>query len=307
MPRSKWRTRLFTLIPALVFLFLFLRLLGLAQDLWKSADPTAYALNEGINARNRLIASKNPYGFTDKVWPRQKRKGVYRIAVIGDSFIWGDGLPYQHTWGHKLAEKIESDSVEVLNWGKCGWSTLDEFNFFKQYGKDYNIDLLIIGWVDNDPDIGKIPQVPAGNPKEKFPITYKIFPALAKSWLNASNGDYYSNWMDKIYKPENLKGYQAVLDSFYTYLSERGTKSFVVMTPSVGNFGYENKCFVIASTMLKKAGFDCLNLLPETEKIHGNAIPDSLTANGANGHPGEILTEEYANETMAYLKARSTN
>ena len=52
-------------------------------------------------------------------------------------------MPYEQVWSHLLEKKIlaKYDSVEVLHWGRCGWSTLDEINFFKQLLTLYRIPL----------------------------------------------------------------------------------------------------------------------------------------------------------------------
>ena len=46
-----------------------------------------------IDERNLRFAEKNIYEFTDTHRAFKKKAGVTRIAVIGDSFIWGDGIP----------------------------------------------------------------------------------------------------------------------------------------------------------------------------------------------------------------------
>lgn len=46
------------------------------------------------------------------------------------------------------------ENIEVLHWGRSGWSTLREYNFLVEHGKDYNVDIIVVGWVPNDPDMG---------------------------------------------------------------------------------------------------------------------------------------------------------
>jgi hypothetical protein len=301
--RSIKRTRLYFLILISVFGIIAWVLVQKFMDVKEEINPSGFELNRSINERNTNYSKLNPYGFTDRIWLAQKPKGFTRIAVLGDSFIWGDGLPYEDAWGHKFERKIlaKYDSVQVLNWGLQGWSTLDEFNFFKLHAKDYGIDMVVIGWVDNDPDVGKIPQDFQTDPKRLHPVLYFISPALAQSKLNEHNQKMGSAWDTAIWGDANLKDYQVVLNDFNQYLQQEHIKSVMVMTYSdFGNGTLEH--FAKAKPMIVKAGFECLDLCAVAQKKYGNYPADSLHANPVNAHPGEILTEEFSNEVLGYLE-----
>jgi len=77
---------------------------------------------DSINKINKAISDVNPYKFTDKIRFETKPENVLRIAVLGDSWIYGDGIYYDKTWSHLLENKINEhySSIEVLSWGLCG-------------------------------------------------------------------------------------------------------------------------------------------------------------------------------------------
>ena len=121
--------------------------------------PKKYIIqNNQKNYKYHQEAKLHPFLFRDSIWSQTKQKGIKRIAVLGDSFIWGDGIPQQDIWSHILREKIlkENKNIEVLSWGQNGWSTADEFNFLKTHGYKFNIDMLLFGFVTNDPDFGNV-------------------------------------------------------------------------------------------------------------------------------------------------------
>jgi len=93
-------------------------------------------INQKINEKNRLIASQNRHGFTDVQRQFSKEKGKIRIAVLGDSFIFGDGVPYDTIWSHKLEKELldKYENVEILSWGQNGWSTQNQYRFLKNHG-----------------------------------------------------------------------------------------------------------------------------------------------------------------------------
>jgi hypothetical protein len=274
-----------------------------ASHLFKLANKDGYELNKKTNARNNEYAKGNSFGFTDRERSTKKPKGIFRIAVLGDSFIWGDGIPYEKIWSHKLEKSLleKYDSIEVMSWGICGWSTLDEFNFYKNQGKDFAVDLLIIAWVDNDPDVGKIKQETVGPPEKVHPILYKISPALALAKVNKSNNELNVLWTDALYEPKNLADYQAVLNEFHQYLVCQNTASILVMTPS--GFGdYPKGHFDVAKPLILNAGFTCLDLYPPVEKKLGHYSNAELHVNSVNAHPGNLLTEAFAIEVQSYLE-----
>ena len=301
--RSEKRNRQYKILSLIIFgsiVIILVTFIGLTS----LSDARNFELNEQVNKRNHEYAKANSFGFTDKERVVAKSGGVYRIAVLGDSFIWGDGLPYENTWGHKLERKLleKYDSVEIMSWGKCGWSTLDEINFFKEHGKDYNIDLLIIGWVDNDPDMGNIPQVHAGNAEKRYPILYKISPALARFVLNTISSDDYGDWMERLYSPQNLSDYQKLLTDLHQYLKQQNVKSLIVMTPNAALDQRTKQDFDLIKPLFAKANFSYLEIYDTPIKKFEKYDPLLLQANDVNGHPGNILTEEFASETEVYLE-----
>ena len=106
--RSAKRIRIYKIIAGVIFGLLLLVLVSEVMDVADSFDSDGYELNKRVNERNQQYANTNVFGFTDKERTMRKPKGVFRIAVLGDSFIWGDGLPYEKVWSHKLEQRLEA-------------------------------------------------------------------------------------------------------------------------------------------------------------------------------------------------------
>jgi hypothetical protein len=297
---KKKRELLFRLIPGVILIFL----IGVLVTLFLDAPGSGgYDADQKINQHNAAYASGNSFGFTDRAHTKSKPGGVYRIAVLGDSFIWGDGVPYDSVWSHRLEGKLldKYDSVEVLHWGKSGWSTLDEFEFFRKEGKDYDIDLLLIGWVDNDPDMRARKQVLKKDPSKEYPLTSFIWPGLAQKWVNEEAQTNYNAWIDYLYTSENLLRYQKMLTEFHEYSAARHTDVLFVMTP--GPF-YEDQMkvrFDSARELIAKSNFNCLDLFDSSRKKLAQFSSAQLMANPVNGHPGVLMTEEFATEVFDFL------
>jgi len=269
-------------------------------------------VNEQINQGNRVLAQKHPHGFTDEVRRVLKEPGVYRLAVLGDSFVWGDGITYDQIWSHKLERRLLAaypGQVEVLSWGLRGWSTLDEYNFLQQYGVHYNINTLIIGFVQNDPDIGyykqryfKLNQISVIKPFKFFlPNAINFFSDQVESLINRYADIGYINWEVKLYSPENLDKYFQLLKVLSTFCQSHSIALLVVHTPANYDPSYQEK-FDKIIPLLKQANIAYLDLHPAMARDLGGYTYRQLMANPANPHPGPLVTEVYAREVFDYLR-----
>ncbi len=306
-------------ILAILSIFLCLSLIEIAlrsgyfdnlDDAHPGWIPRKYRTIDGnINARNILNSKGNTFGFNDRERDVQKKEGVYRIAVLGDSFIWGDGLPYEITWNHKLEKKIVSrygEEVEVLSWGKCGWSTLNEYDFFRQHGVKYGIDLLIVGYVTNDPDPGNLTQNYFRIERKNF--IRKLFPNVMdflkdnlENLVDNSLRDYgYADWENKLYTPQNLQKYSMVLRQFSNFCNDHGVRLLFVLTPPNYEEWVKTK-FDKITPLLKAADIEYMDLYPVVARDLKKDKVRELWANKANPHPGDLVTEVIANEVLRFF------
>jgi len=273
-------------------------------------------IDNEINRKNYKYANLNPYGFTDRVRDIKKKQGVKRIAILGDSFIWGWGLPYEQTWNHKLEKMIldKYPNIEVMSWGLGAWSTLDEMSFLEKHGIQYDIDMLIVGFVSNDPDMEEIKAKEYSwqkNPLIK--ILKLIFPNSISFIVSYTNRfltehfyhDYqYDNWEKALYSDENLHKYLELLQDFSRFCNSKNIDLLFVLTATSSNDIIIEK-FKKIIPLLEKAHINYLNLLPALEKQLGHINPRSLWANPANGHPGDLSTNAIAHEVFNYLESQN--
>ncbi|MEM3101511.1 MAG: HEAT repeat domain-containing protein [Candidatus Nitrosotenuis sp.] len=269
-------------------------------------------IHEDINQKNWQVAKLNPYRFTDRIRNPQKDNGVIRIAILGDSFIWGYGIPYEQAWGHKLERLITKKykDIEVLNWGFGGWSTMDEMSFLEKDGVNYNIDMLIVGFVNNDPDVGEIV---FKEPKwHKFFLVnvVKIFFPNAISFIRSHINrllfsyfkDYgYENWVTMLYSKENLVKYSELLQDFSQFCNAKNIKLLFVLTPSNHDDIYKEQ-FDKITPLLENAHIKYINLFPAVKRDLGHINQRRLWANPADGHPGTLMTDLFAKEVLNYLE-----
>ena len=116
-----------------------------------------YELNPNVSKFHESVLFEiNSDGFRDREFPLEKPEGITRIAVVGDSFAFGHGLPIEHTISRQLEgilnEEGSTNRFEVMNFGVSGFTTVDELAFFKSKALKYQPDVLLIVYFLNDPD-----------------------------------------------------------------------------------------------------------------------------------------------------------
>jgi len=97
----------------------------------------------------------NSEGFRDVEHFPEKPPDVYRIVVLGDSFVEAFQVKYEETFCYLLEKMLNSDSeikkkVEVINLGVSAFGTAQEYQTLRYYGLKYNPDLVILLFCTND-------------------------------------------------------------------------------------------------------------------------------------------------------------
>ncbi len=307
------------LVNAALVAVSLLAALWLAEQVmaWRhAADPLTEVRKRDreLRLRSHRFAKQHPFGFTDLVRTEARAPGAYRIAVLGDSFIWGSGIPHEDVWSHRLEERLRERyaNVEVLSWGRNGWSTLDQLAFLDEHGRAFEFDWLIVGLVENDPDIGRFARINADARlrwiDENLALPRRWFPRVTRlaggAWLDRVHGtqnDEYQRWLDDLYTPENLVIYAEVLRDLAALARELEVGLTVAMTPSNRFEGRTANAFAKLEPLVRNAGIDVLNLLPAARERFDGYADTLLRASPVNGHPGPVMTQFFADQVATYL------
>lgn len=101
-------------------------------------------------------ASFNSAGMRDREHALDKPAGVYRVLVLGDSFMEALQVEFEASLPslleHSLAERT-GKRIEVINAGVSGWGTGDALRYLSEYGLRYQPDLVLVAMtLHNDVD-----------------------------------------------------------------------------------------------------------------------------------------------------------
>jgi hypothetical protein len=97
----------------------------------------------------------NGEGFRDTEHAIAKPPGTFRIVVLGDSFTFGEGVPFEETWARRLERMLSERAqlparVEIINLALPRYFPEAERLVLEHLGLRYEPDLVVVGFVPND-------------------------------------------------------------------------------------------------------------------------------------------------------------
>jgi len=96
----------------------------------------------------RVNVDYNSHGWRDIEHEYSKREGVFRIVVLGDSYMEAYSVNIEDAF-HRQLEKFARDSgkqIEVLNLGVGGYGTLQAYLALVEEGLKYSPNLVVLGF-----------------------------------------------------------------------------------------------------------------------------------------------------------------
>lgn len=278
--------------------------MGYRYDDLNWTPPEAILVDGKYSEDHANVSKAHPYGFNDTTISSVKPPGVFRIAILGDSVIWGDGLPDEERWSRKFEKLVKGDNpnIQVLHWGICGWSTLDQVKFLKAHAAEWALDYLLIGYISNDPDVKTIPQNHFQWNTYRFPREMaKVFPYAARfifgylsQLLNERvPGWGYDYWEEQLYTDANLKEYEKVVRDLKSIVTDLQVPTTVLLIPSSW-YSYFGEKFQRVTPIFERAAIPVFNMYPEIYSRLSNVPLPDLRANRADGHPGPLMTDAFA-------------
>jgi hypothetical protein len=344
--RLTYAGKVFVINIAVLAFFAALSLASLELALRKTtfldqlSDPTPFYFPQYLVEADRLI-SKTGFidvnGFRtnekiDDLIESLKAERGCKIVVLGDSFVWGDGLYPEGRWTSKLEKLV---GCRILPFGRNGWTTIEYLGFYEQHLRRLDFDYLLISIVENDPhlrgrfstynfspdfmpqrqnrfDIAEMLNATDYKSALEESFAYRYLNSLVKAAGNAlplGGGSAtappivtlgYAGWLERLYKEDVYSIWESVLRDFK---SAANHKYGVLLTPH--DLSGNRKVFwgQITKTM-DDNNFLYESAYPDIVKLFGDqARPKESWANPANGHPGSATTTIYAERAVRLLES----
>jgi lysophospholipase L1-like esterase len=281
---------------------------GLLHDL----RPHAQATHDGISYATNDDGLREAYDYA-----LEKPPGVRRVILLGDSFVFGWGLPLEHTMGHQLASLLDGTRWEVLNMGVPGYNTTHEVSFLEDRGLKYQPDVVVLMYHPNDAGIGTDTPLGDAAATEQLIVDYydgkstpedrarvgaylrsqgqPLEPAWNTSELLRRDREYFAHHFLPVYWSQ----VQAQLDRLAGLARERRFTVIVAILPELDRPWEKHLVAPIYARVhaeMARHGFEVIDLYPLLQRY-----PNSdLMLWGYDGH-----TSAFANRIIAHvLEAR---
>lgn len=148
------------------------------------SDVTTSADNGGFFSRRWMKANPvhaNPAGFRGRPFIDAKAPGTFRVAVIGDSFTYGNGIRQEDRFSDRLQAELPAH-IEVLNFGQPGANTPEHLRLVQELLPRIHPDFVLLQWYVNDVEDDDS----AGRPKSLPLIPIRKW----HNWLNEVSALY---------------------------------------------------------------------------------------------------------------------
>ncbi|MDH3981204.1 MAG: hypothetical protein OEU91_11905, partial [Gammaproteobacteria bacterium] len=117
-----------------------------------------WVLEPGVSYINYMREAPVPVSYNSNGWRDiehavDKPDGVTRILVLGDSFMEAYSVPFEDSLPARLQQLAGrgGQQIEVINLGVAGYGTLQEYLVYRDHGKQYQPDIVLLGfYVAND-------------------------------------------------------------------------------------------------------------------------------------------------------------
>ncbi|NNE08101.1 MAG: SGNH/GDSL hydrolase family protein [Gemmatimonadetes bacterium] len=204
----------------------------------------------GDPASIRLVSSQfqlNTQGLRDYEIPVEKSAGETRVLCLGDSFTWGQMVELDETYAKCLERDLRASmpgrKLTVINSGRLGWNTADEYEWFLREGVRYEPDVVVVGFCLNDAeeDHYALARLLPENLEKKFAWSYFYFflkyrVHLLKVKLGITPG--YTEYILSLYSRESFawKKAKRALRMIAETAQERGAHVLVAVFPIVSDW-----------------------------------------------------------------------
>ena len=154
---------------------------------WIYRDVTTTGDDRGYFSAKWHVAAVqfNSAGFRERPFQPAKTPGTYRIAVMGDSFTYGNGIAAEERFSTLLQRDL-GEGFEVLNFGLPGFNTPEVAALLQQQVRGYQPDFILVQWFVNDVE---------GSGRHR-PAYHPLLPSRPHEWLHRNSALYtlFDSW-----------------------------------------------------------------------------------------------------------------
>ena len=325
------------LIPALISLGSVLLALGVGEIAVRAFSSTQKeAKNPYLKERPRLfvmpthaLSSQEKGSLQDRGYDTQKPAGVFRIAVVGDSFSFAPQMQYDDSFSKRLERLLNANTTDaplapraqVINLGVPGYSTFNEVRTVEE-ALQLSPDLILLQITLNDAQLRPFNMEPVEFQRKfgKAPLDYegswilshsRLARVIAERIHNQQSVQAYIQYhYDLFSNPESGESFKSALDKIKARVSshaegKKKPRLVAVIFPLFDfplNESYPFlKLHESIGSLLKERGIPYLDLY---SRFKGIPVERLQLIPGKDSHPNEIAHRIASEQLLTWLVRR---
>lgn len=290
----------------------------LFRDVTTTADFRGYFTTKWM----RTQVHHNHYDYRGGEFDEVKPAGTFRVAVMGDSFTYGNGVREDERFSNLLGASLAARHVEVLNLGFPGNNWPEHVRTLERRVLRLRPDFVLLQWGTNDIELD---EHVAGRPKTPPLIADRdwhewlyarsaLYTMLNAQWvrwqIRRTMGDAYDRYLVRLYgdpASEGARRAEALMRRFLDLCRERGIGVGLVLFPdaavSLGTDYPYQFMHDRVTAICRDTGTTCVDLLPAYR-----TVPDRfrLWVTPLDAHPSALANRLAADAILAAFAASWT-
>jgi lysophospholipase L1-like esterase len=290
----------------------------------KKSDPTLYGMKPHADMLRQGVGIRtNSDGFRDREFKDPVGESRFSIAVLGDSYIFGQGVPQDKICPalleKKLNESVKSDFFRVWNLGVSGYNTEQEAFLLESFVLPRAPDWVVLGYNINDYE----PSTPAsddmctndGAAPRRTSRLQEIFDGqlLVTEFIKHRIGRliriFDPRWFASSYVDDILREYQGggagwkkvsgLLSKMNEECKIKGIGFTVAVLPAMfdlSHYSFESVHEAVLSYCYSNE-IDCVDVLPYFRSKN----PDEMHVSLLDGHPNALAQKIFAEAIANHL------
>lgn len=204
----------------------------------------------------------------------------YKIAIIGDSYVWGQGLINQDRFVEILSNKLNKiKATKIISIALPNWNNLDYLNAYQRMKKYYSPDLTIFTLVSNDilinksdSDIPLVKQCQKDN--NQLPTYNSTLKEINIAWTNPLNICVLDNSLSSL-----------PTDNTIYFLTEEYDYNWNLTQYYRQHLTKQHK-YILSSSIGKN--------IPKYQRYWNTNMWRNFTISSVEGHPNPLANQMYA-------------